>query len=210
MKTDTLEALPESKLVKSQKRTYRKELDGGIAWIGATVRYDDQCGNGHNSFSITGRTSDGSGGCIHEEIAKHFPELAPFIKWHLFDSTGPMHYLANTIYHAEEHGPTHAFVYYTGPSDPLNISGTKERLLGYEKAEKARTVEGVEGYRVAWDEKTAKVRNLAHARSSAVWPEATDEQLCAPPAELKAMLLERLPALVAEFKRDVESLGFVY
>ena len=185
-------------------RTYR---------ITARVRFDDECRNGHNSFSVTGqideqhgsRWMDRSGGCIHEEVAKHFPELAPVIKWHLCDWSGPMHYVANTTYHVDEHGPTHAWVYYTGPSDPANLDGTKERLLTYAKAAEAQSVEGKPGYRVAWDAKTAKVRNLKHARSTAVWPDATDADLTEP--GLEARLVARLPALLADFRAAVESLG---
>jgi hypothetical protein len=72
------------------------------------IRYDDECGNGHNSFSITGEIIYESWknpevcGCIHEEIEKYFPELKKYIKWHLFNSDGPMHYIANTTYHARD------------------------------------------------------------------------------------------------------------
>jgi hypothetical protein len=70
------------------------------------IRFDDQCGNGHNSFSITGdiciwergRWHEYAGGCVHDEIAQVFPELAPLIKWHLGNTTGPMHYPANVAY----------------------------------------------------------------------------------------------------------------
>lgn len=82
------------------------------ARIRAEIRYDDELNNGHNSFAITGeifrmvkhprdkygRKIEIAGGCIHEEIAAAFPELAHLIRWHLFDSSGPMHYVANTIY----------------------------------------------------------------------------------------------------------------
>jgi hypothetical protein len=73
----------------------------------ADVRYDDNCGNGHNTFAITadiqrqgknGKWYDDAGGCCHDEVAKHFPELAPLIKWHLCSSDGPMHYAANASY----------------------------------------------------------------------------------------------------------------
>ena len=47
--------------------------------------------------------------------------------------------------------------------------------------------------------------NLEHARSSAVWPEATLEQL-----QNKDLLVARLPAMLAEFKSAVESFGFTY
>lgn len=73
------------------------------------LRFDDECRNGHNTFAITaGVTTAASrrrhdieaGGCMHDEIASVFPELAPFIPWHLTSSDAPMHYVANTIYHA--------------------------------------------------------------------------------------------------------------
>jgi hypothetical protein len=81
-------------------------------------------------------------------------------------------------------------------------------LVGYERADKAKEAEGQPGYRVVWDEKTAKEANLDHARSSAVWPDATDEDLLAPGLEMR--LLARLPRLMDEFRVAVELLGFVY
>ena len=227
----------ESTLTRNQKRTFRKDFmeNGEPVTIIATVRYDDECGNGHNSFAITGKRYEkhiqrgestvshetgrtlwlNSGGCIHEDISKHFPELAPLIKWHFCASDGPLHYVTNTMYHADEHGPTHAWVYYAppkndAPMDPLNISGYrvengKEKSCGYVRAEVARRAEGRPGYRVKWDEKTAKVANLEYARSSAVWPDATLEQL-----RDKAALEARLPALMKEFRAAVESLGFTF
>jgi hypothetical protein len=82
------------------------------ARIRAEIRFDDECGNGHNSFAVTGdvfkpvqyrgkvRSEDIAGGCLHEDIAAAFPELAHLIRWHLFDQTGPMHYVANATYFA--------------------------------------------------------------------------------------------------------------
>lgn len=52
--------------------------------------------------------------------------------------------------------------------------------------------------------------NLKYFRKTAVWPEATEEIMNLPKDELKKRLEERLPALMEEFKKDVESLGFVY
>jgi hypothetical protein len=207
-------------LTKNQKKTFGPRFyteHGERFRITAKVRYDDECGNGHNTFSITadideklgnGQWRESGGGCCHELVAKHFPELAPLIKWHLVSSDGPMHYIANTVYHADQHGPTHAWVYYTGRADPLGVGGSAERLLGYEKAADAKKAEGQPGYRVEWDAKTTKTRNLDHARSSAVWPDATDEELTAP--DLKEQLTARLPALLSEFRAAVESLGFIF
>lgn len=89
--------------------------------ITANVRHDDDCGNGHNTFAITctierkqktrkglgyaiidGDWVEDSSGCLHDEFAKHFPEYAHLIKWHLSSTDGPMHYIANTVYHASD------------------------------------------------------------------------------------------------------------
>jgi len=41
------------------------------------------------------------GGCIHEEIIKHFPELQPLVDIHLADEDGvPMHAYSNASYFA--------------------------------------------------------------------------------------------------------------
>jgi hypothetical protein len=122
--------LPASKLTKSQVKTFRKEYreNGLPCVIKAEVRHDDQCGNGHNSFAITATIyengRDVCGGCCHEEVAKHFPELAPFIKWHLTSTDGPMHYLANTVYHASDKD-------YNGKSkgERYHIKGREEKRV---------------------------------------------------------------------------------
>jgi hypothetical protein len=46
-----------------------------------------------------------SGGCQHETVRIYFPELAPFIQWHLCSTEGPMHYIANAVFwHDCHHG----------------------------------------------------------------------------------------------------------
>ena len=201
-----------SKLTKNQKKTFVKTLPittsiygEKVPKITVTIRYDDRCGNGHNSFSITGEIG-GSSGCIHEEIAKHFPELKKYIKWHLMSSDGPMHYLANTLYLAGDKDyngcrkgeqrrckrsglliwkpKTYSNEYVYGNNQPI-VTVEYEPLLG-------------EG----------KERDLDGARRAAIWPEATDEDLCSPDLEQK--LKARLPALIEEFRKDVEELGFVF
>jgi hypothetical protein len=144
-----------SVLTKDQVKIFgpREIADGSL--VKAEVHFDDRCGNGHNTFSITGemrnsRYGGATSGCIHKEISEAFPELAPFIKWHLCSTDGPLHYIANTVYFAKQ-------------------------------------------------------GNLEFARSSAIWPDADIWQLCD-----KEQLLSRLPQLLADFRRDVESLGFTY
>lgn len=183
------------------------------------IRFDDECKNGHNTFAITAnvytmesrRMRDiAAGGCMHEDIARIFPELAHLIKWHLCGIDSPMHYVANTVYHAKANGPTHAWVYYTGSIDPLNIGESKERLLTYCPAAKVGNAEGWPGYRVQWDDKTIKVANFDYARSSAVWPDATDAELSVDPETLKGVLMARLPGLLASMRADIEAMGFVW
>lgn len=162
----------EAMTIENQERTLDKrfERDGVKYLIKATVKHDDRCKNGHNTFSITGELygSDRSDsfGCIHEEIAEHFPELRHLLKWHGCTTDGPLHYIANTVYRA-------------GDRDHWGKAGEKER-------------------------------DLDAARRSAIWPDATDEQLCSSKEELTALLEARLPALLKEFRRDVEAFGFTY
>lgn len=203
---------PDSILTKSQtKAFYASWVEHGNRYkMTATVRYDDQCGNGHNSFAVTADIRENGreymGGCCHEEIAKHIPELAPFIKWHLCSSDGPMHYIANTVYHAEKHGPESAHVYH---EDKAN--GIDRHCVKYcDIAEAEKIVASSPNYTMEVDQKTAKEANYDHARKSAVWPEATDEELSVSPEELQAKLIERFPKLMLDFKAAVESLGFIY
>ena len=99
----TVSTLPASLLTKSQTHKERKLWRDSKATITVNLRYDDQCGNGHNTFAITGDISGGNGsGCIHAEIAEAFPEYAHLIQWHLTSSDGPMHYVSNALYHASE------------------------------------------------------------------------------------------------------------
>lgn len=82
----------------------------GKQTIYVKIRLNDECKNGHQDFSITGDIYEAgkpkidkyhiSGGCIHEEIAKYFPEFVIFIKLHLCDYEGiPMYAVENGYYH---------------------------------------------------------------------------------------------------------------
>lgn len=229
---------------------FRKTDYGKGCEIRTEVRFDDECNNGHNTFAITATIIDTTqsrrhlrevaGGCLHEEIAKSFPELAPLIKWHLTSSDGPMHYIANTIYHAgnRDHnglllgekrqiisGRTKkpCWQLEVVNSEGIGLSGT-ETGLKYAADETVplfileKSCEGdapplatpvlkwVPWCRVG----EGKKRELDHARSSAVWPDATDEQLSVEPAELRKVLEDRHPALMAEFRAAMDSTGFVW
>lgn len=86
---------------------------GPGARIRAEMRFDDECGNGHNTFAVTGDIFrlvparkgtfgrvDIACGCVHDEITAAFPELAHLIPWHLWSTDGGMHYIANAAFHA--------------------------------------------------------------------------------------------------------------
>ncbi len=267
-------------LVRNQKKVYgpRFYTEHGTKYrVTATVRYDDQCGSGHNSFAITGsidRLSSGhwrddAGGCIHEEIAKHFPELAPFIKWHLMNSDGPWGYIANTVYFAGDRdcwgkrkGEPKAWeVQVTFGDNPIQhkIGDKFAAFLQTHKPLHSDLPYDFEVLPIAYDNKTkynfapkytfggfadkwhdcpfnteddalrflyalnhcspkftkvatawgnGKERELDKARSAAIWPDATDEELTAP--GLKERLEARLPALIEAFKADLAILGLTY
>lgn len=103
-----LAMLPKSQLTKSQARTWGRTFTerGQTFRLDVVARFDDRCGNGHNTFAVTAELYRGrewvAGGCLHDEVARHVPELAPMLKWHLTSTDGPMHYLANTLYHASD------------------------------------------------------------------------------------------------------------
>lgn len=54
-----------------------------------------------NCFSITGEF-DGVSGPLENEIAYFWPELQHLLKWHLASERGPLFYLDNTLYLAEQ------------------------------------------------------------------------------------------------------------
>jgi len=96
-----------SVLVRNQKITFEKQISKNRL-LTVTVRFDDHCGNGSNDLAVTGEVTTLSkktmfeGGCIHDTIAKHFPELKEAITYHLCSTDGPMHYIANTMYWAKK------------------------------------------------------------------------------------------------------------
>ena len=188
---------PEQLEIVNQYRDYRYSDEYTLK---VKIRYDDECGNGHNSFSITCQY-----GCAHDLIETLCPDLAYLIKWHLCSSDGPMHYIDNTLYHALEHGPNKAWVY----ERERVIAGVKvkQNCLTYTDLDKAQAMVDTnpDSLFLTVDEKTAKVANLDYARSSAIAPDATPEQL-----RDRQWLEDRLPSLLAEFRADIEALGFIW
>lgn len=192
-----------SVLTKRQVKTFEspiyKNRDNVYVKLEVEIRYDDRCNNGHNTFSITASEyrwlKDGSrransntsysGGCQHELVKKFFPGLAPLIKWHLMSSDGPLYYIASTMYWAK---------------------------CAFEGS--------------ICSEKLTKEQCLDRARRSAIFPDAPDSFFAPDEGEeeiypgvmvpvnsyerLKSDLGARLPELLKEFQKDIESLGFTF
>lgn len=86
-----------------------------------TVSLDDDCHNNMCDWSVTadirqknkqGTYVEYMGGCCHDEVAKHFPELAKFIPLHCSNHYGaPMCPVANGIYHIIKGGMSIAMKY---------------------------------------------------------------------------------------------------
>ena len=210
------------KTIKNQKIS-RTRVSGSETLV-VTIRHDDQCGNGHNTFSITATLSEGrkevAWGCLHEEVVRFFPELAPYIKWHLCSTDGPMHYVANTMYLAGDKdcnglrkGERRQIkdVKTCLPAWRLVAVGKDGAEVEISKVEKYQDSETLPScdysleYRPWCRVGEGKESELAAARNNAIWPDATLEQL-----QDKAVLEARLPALLEEFRAAVESLGLTY
>jgi hypothetical protein len=168
----------------------------------------------------TTKTEDGkilwmdSCGCQHDAISKNFPELAKYIKWHLCSSDGPMHYPGNALYLA---GDKDCWGLRKGETRQLRNGKTgvlawkleaTQDLPKYvhanEKPQETATLRYVPWSRVG----EGKEREFDKARSAAIWPDATDDDLMAD--DLKDKLEARLPALMDEFRHDMEELGFTF
>lgn len=80
----------------------------GNTRINVKIRLDDCCGNGHCDFAITADIYEkneydhwvwSAGGCCHDAILKHFPELSDFVALHLSNAHGqPMYAGGNGCY----------------------------------------------------------------------------------------------------------------
>jgi hypothetical protein len=141
--------------------------------------------HGHQDpyFSLTGTASHVGGGdsfgCLHDLISEHFPELAPYVKWHLASITQPMYYLENGLYHLE----TGHIDYFKSTVVWGTVESDKDHeglLQDIEKQLKdAETIE------------TEKVKKR-------MMKEQADR--------IKPYLIERLPALMKHFREDMEEL----
>lgn len=218
-------------------QTWGASRTRGDSRLSVHLRFDDDCGNGRNTFAATAteyvRGRDVAGGCMHEEIADWFPELAPLLKWHLTSTDGPMHYPANVLYFAGDKDcwglrKGERRQRKTNKGTPMweltariadvTVLKLADKYVGQDTvpvyaletlhAGDAPPATPVLQWGPSWQVGEGKARELDNARSAAVWPEATDAQLCAD--DLRQVLEARLPQLLADFRAAVESCGFAW
>lgn len=208
-------------------------LKGTSYYIAAVARWNDHCKNGSNSFylnilllsDLTGRESDHF--CVDDapaSVRKTIPaRIKDAQKWNGCHPFGPWYYVENTLYHASErdhhgllkgevrqirNGKTGELAWKRGY---VNEAGEVVEDLPSQYADGATQPHHPKlmvAY-VPWNRVgEGKARELNHARSTAIWPDATDEDLTAP--GLEDRLKARLPALLVEFRKTIESLGLTW
>ena len=216
---EVVQNIDTGRILKQKISIYSRPITshGKDAVLSVMLRFDDECKNGHETFSITGEVRGPRGvhitsGCIHEDIARVFPELEPLIKWHLTSTDGPMHYIANTCYHA---GDRDCYGLRAGEVKP--IIGPDKIPTWVPKTKPEQHVKSCEQpapvlveYELLCRKGEGKARDLNAARRAAVWPNATDEELCQERSQLEAVLKARLPVMLTAFKQDMLNVGFIY
>lgn len=184
--------------------------------------------SGEGTIEHDGKTWWYDGGVDNKTLIKLYPEAAHLLKYNCMFSDGPSGYLGNTTYHSGErdcwgllkgekqqlrNGRTGKLCWELVRNYPEGFS--KESYGHNDYGQEADSVEDLPPPPVfSWGPwcrtGQGKARELDAARSSACWPEATDEQLCLPKEELAKLLIERLPALMQQFYKDITDFGFTY
>lgn len=136
---------------------------------------------------------------VHHKISS---DLAEFIKHN-------SEFEVVTIAHDNKHGaydfkPHHTF---KGLGEKWHECPFEDVITANEWARALNSGKFTLG-KIATEYSRGKARELAAARASANWPDASDEILSQEPDELRAALMARLPALNAEFRTTMESIGF--
>lgn len=179
-------------------------------------------------FSITGETWElgrpkidkYSLSCGSLNIGYYFPELAHLDKYHLMSIKEPMHYVANSLYHASnrdhwgllkgekrqiKNGKTGQPCWTMVAIDK---DGNEVELYTLNKYKDAETQPEDEGltvqWRPLWRVGEGKEPDLEAARRSACWPEARLEDFT------EEKLRARLPELLKQFRHDVEAAGIAW
>lgn len=98
--------------------------EDNMEYIHVQISLDDDCHNGICDWSITGHTSTGLAGCIHEEILEHYPEFKIFVDLHLSNHYGqPSYAVENGFYFLKTEGKESAKEYLRATPEEMEIIG---------------------------------------------------------------------------------------
>jgi hypothetical protein len=191
------------------------------------ICFDDRYKNGHNTLRIgtevyPDRDRAVRRGQIYDclsskETLRYFPEVKDLLPFNGCGTDGPIHYIANTRWHA---GDTDCWGGRAGEvrryRHDVAVNGRRlhpdRKPHELYKIEEAASVAGkignvgvVEIVDVPWIMYEGHEPDLEAARRCALWPDATLEQL-----RSKEALEARLPKLLEEFRKAVTDFGFTY
>lgn len=156
---------------------------GDITKISAKADITHHKGNSQPYFHITGDVryypSGEGGGCIHDLIAEHFPELTKYIKWHGVGIDQPMYYLANGLYHLEQNKPEY-----------------------FKKTVVWGTVEGDKDHEELLNDIIAQIQAAQTLETEKVKKRLCKEQSL----RIESYLRDRLPDLMKHFRADMKEL----
>lgn len=164
-----------------------------------SIKWNDSCKNGHNTFGVTatlyehhnGRMREVAGGMLQEEIALRAPELAYALPYHLVSADGPMYYFVNTTFLA---GTRDCWGYEAG--EPRHSKNVKLWRLAEVPYATSASEHPPEPYVVEFEPvlSQGKTRDFAAVRRILDWPDASIEAMSLPEPELRARILEARPA----------------
>jgi hypothetical protein len=176
-----------------------------------TIFWGDDSNSGANKLRINARLSGQLSPASEQQITDCLPSLMHAMAFQDCSSAGPLHYLENTTYLAGTRD------YYGAEAGEQlrdykglllwNFTGAEDCVLA---SEFSPTAHQIPMHSITPLRGKGKERELAFARQSSLWPEATDEELSLPEAELRLALEKRLPSLLFRLKEVVESFGFIY
>lgn len=137
------------------------------------------------------------GGCVHDEVRKAFPELDPFIRWHLTSVEAPMHCVANGLFH---HNLWTAFI--AGPPWDGSLRDEHERRSGC-TIECGKWVHYPREGDTLEQSRKNFYSTIIHGAVPTDAEMSEDAIIGMDKAELTAWLEGRLPALKAAFEADM-------
>lgn len=209
------------KIYAKKVETRERVIDGRKMKATAVAKFYSLGGRQKPYFSITvensweilprGGRRQGGCGCMHELIAKMWPEWEHMLKWHLVNAEQPMHYISNALHFASEKDCWGALKnqHRTDNKSGLPLWSIRPQPL-YSYIEGATREEAIAAYVKTLIVEPVlgegKVPEFNHFRSAAIWPEITDAEIIElrNSDKLKEALEARLPALMEQFYSEMQ------